>query len=531
MKDKSILTDFFFIIALLLLLPLISYTQELENGFLRVTGIVKDDKSILANATIKAIENNITTHSTQTDQKGKFEVKLDLSKDYTLEISKEGYLTSNYKIDTKTSKEYHKYWVFNFNITTVLVPQIEGLDQSFFSGRDINISFNNSFEKFTADRDKNRGVFKKNRELLAKAKEIKKKTGKYNEFIAMAEASFQQENYEEAMNYYEKASQLLNFKQFPKDKIIEIKEILDRMNNPGKYYDAYITKADSAFYQQDYEYAKENYLEASKIIPSKDYPKQQIQKIGLIIEEIAEKQEKYNKTIALADNQFSSENYLGAKDSYLGASAIMPEKEYPKNQVNKIDSILNKEQIAEVEEKNALAQNTTTPLYKKNNINGQNIKNEVKTATNKTNLNQSIENKPKRKNKIAKTPNSNISNNTKARNNKKLPSNIAYFKVQVGAYEKITSLKKFLSHFSFGDNQLVIEKHGELYKYLIDKTFYIRGQENSNLDYTLSEAALLQEQCMNEYGIYDAFINAYDETGNRLAIIIDAEKEYFYVFP
>lgn len=110
---------------------------------------------------------------------------------------------------------------------------------------------------------------------------------------------------------------------------------------------------------------------------------------------------------------------------------------------------------------------------------------------------------------------------------KKLPKNIAWYKVQVGAYHKVKTLQEFLSHFSFGNYNAVMEKHGNLYKFLIDKTFYPGKELYNNTDKALIQAAKLQKQCRQEFGIYDAFINAYNAEGKRVAIIKNVENMDF----
>ncbi len=110
---------------------------------------------------------------------------------------------------------------------------------------------------------------------------------------------------------------------------------------------------------------------------------------------------------------------------------------------------------------------------------------------------------------------------------KKLPQNIAWYKIQVGAYHKIKTLHEFLSHFSFGQYNVTMEKHGNLNKFVIDKTFYPSKELYDGTDKALIQAAKLQKQCRQEFGIYDAFINAYNADGKRVAIIKNVENMDF----
>lgn len=340
LKKKSSLLVCLLLVFFFALSPTSIFAQEGEIGFLQIYGMVEEDRTPVKNASVELYNNNNLVSTEKTNNKGKFELKLDFGNEYLIKVVKDGYLPSQYHVETKLAKDDYKYWAYGFEIIAELIPDVEGLDKSLFSGREIHINFDNRYEEFIVNLAKTGNAIERNNMLKDQAEEIIKNTQKYNKEIAKADMLYKSDNYEKAIDSYEKASEYLSFKQYPKDQIKEIRAFLEARRDLEKNYERYITQADRAFNSLQYENAKEDYLKASKLKPQEQYPKVQIQKINLLLKEQAEKQKAYDEAIALADQQFSTKDYTDAKSNYQRASNIFPDKPYPRDQVSKINSIL-----------------------------------------------------------------------------------------------------------------------------------------------------------------------------------------------
>lgn len=340
MKGKLSLWVYSLLVFFFALNTTTGFTQEGEIGYLQIYGLVEEDKTPVKNANVEVYNKNSLVNTENTNNKGKFELKLDFGNEYLIKVVKDGYLPSKYYVETKLTKDDYKYWAYGFEIIAELIPDVEGLDKSLFPGREIYINFDNRYEEFIVNLAKTGNAIERNNRLKNQAEEIIKNTQKYNKEIAEADMLYKSEYYEKAIDAYEKASEYLSFKQYPKDQIKEIRAFLEARRDLEKNYKRYIAQADRAFNSLQYENAREDYMKASKLKPQEQYPKVQIQKIDLLLKEQAEKQKAYDEAIALADQQFSTKDYTDAKNNYQRASNIFPGNPYPRDQISKINSIL-----------------------------------------------------------------------------------------------------------------------------------------------------------------------------------------------
>ena len=109
-------------------------------------------------------------------------------------------------------------------------------------------------------------------------------------------------------------------------------EALDRQ------YAGLIQQADRMFSAKSYNPSKENYQKASDLKPDESYPKEKIVEIDNILTRQAI-DEKYRNVIVAADGLFRTQKYDDARLQYEIALGVKPEEEYPKSQIRRIDEI------------------------------------------------------------------------------------------------------------------------------------------------------------------------------------------------
>ncbi len=194
--------------------------------------------------------------------------------------------------------------------------------------------------------EKLREVDKKKQEL-EDAELNKQFTEKMNE----AQRFYEDKNWDKAKEVYAQASNIKPTERSPRDRISEIDNLLANMKSNEENYSKLITKSDKQLSDQKYDDAIANYKEALKIKPDEQYPKDQILK--------AEKEKKdqeaqsllnrkYDNLIKNADSQLKNLNYEQAKSTYLEASSIKENEQYPKDQIALIDK-----KITEIENEKA----------------------------------------------------------------------------------------------------------------------------------------------------------------------------------
>lgn len=187
----------------------------------------------------------------------------------------------------------------------------------------------------------------------------------YKNFIATADAAFTAKDYKSAESSYNQALSLKANEQYPKDKIVEIKSILDDLakkeakekKKEADYLTA-ISNGDKALGIKKYDVATQSYETALQLKPDEQYPKDKIEEIKAILADIAKqeaeekaKNEEYQKLITDADKFFSAKEYENAKSNYQAATQLKSEEKYPKDKIVEIDNILGDLAKKEAEEK------------------------------------------------------------------------------------------------------------------------------------------------------------------------------------
>lgn len=163
---------------------------------------------------------------------------------------------------------------------------------------------------------------------------------KYSDAIMKGDKAFNEQNYQEAKTQYQIASGIKPNEQYPKDKIQQIDQLLSTLKQKNEAYNSAIAAADAAFKNQDYPAAKTNYQKALSIFPERPYPAEKIKEIDAILLEMQGKLDKYNQLIANGDKLFNIKDYPNALNSYNQALAIFSDKQYPKDQINAINKLL-----------------------------------------------------------------------------------------------------------------------------------------------------------------------------------------------
>ena len=178
---------------------------------------------------------------------------------------------------------------------------------------------------------------------LAKQKAL---DDQYSALIAKADKLLTDRSYDQAKTEYTSASNLKPAEQYPKDKIAEILKTIDdiaKQKVKDQKYQSVIANADKLLDAKTYELARSSYVEASGLKPDEQYPKDKIAQIDKITADIAHQKEvdaEFKASITKADELFAAKSYEPAKTVYQHASSLKPDEEYPKGKIAAIDKIL-----------------------------------------------------------------------------------------------------------------------------------------------------------------------------------------------
>ncbi|MBN2173764.1 MAG: hypothetical protein JW731_06520 [Bacteroidales bacterium] len=186
-------------------------------------------------------------------------------------------------------------------------------------------------EKYPADRIKEIEGILQNLDFTKK---------QYAETLAAADQLFSQGKYDKAILEYQIASDVYPTEQYPKDKIVEIKNLLAKQSATDEQYNLAVKDAESHYRQKFYDQALARYQDAADLKPDEKLPKDKIAEITLLLASINKEQVDYSTAIKEGDNHFALKEYDEAKLSYMKASNIRPQEVYPKNKIAEIEQLL-----------------------------------------------------------------------------------------------------------------------------------------------------------------------------------------------
>jgi tetratricopeptide (TPR) repeat protein len=162
----------------------------------------------------------------------------------------------------------------------------------------------------------------------------------YNQVIAQADKHFAGKEYELAKAQYQKALSMRPSESYPADRIKEIDKLLESLKLTLTLYNAAITDADKCFAEKNYKRAIELYQHALSIRPNEQYPHDKITEINKTIEEEKNREANYQKYVAEGDRLFAQKFYDNARQQFENALKLMPGKDYPTTRLAEIDRIL-----------------------------------------------------------------------------------------------------------------------------------------------------------------------------------------------
>jgi tetratricopeptide (TPR) repeat protein len=180
-------------------------------------------------------------------------------------------------------------------------------------------------------------------EGLMKNEENSKNDEQYNKILGVADKYFGEENYDKAIELYNRALTFKPQEEYPRKKLKEIEDIkaklAEDLKNQGKIDQQYkdlIAKGDGAFNASKFEFAIEKYEAALNLKPSETYPQQKIDEINKLMAEtanISEINKKFADLVIEADGYFGSAKYDEAIAKYEEALKLKANEQYPKDQI------------------------------------------------------------------------------------------------------------------------------------------------------------------------------------------------------
>lgn len=178
-------------------------------------------------------------------------------------------------------------------------------------------------------------------------KDRKRKLVIFNKSVATADSLFDLNQYQQALNEYLYASGLLPGEIYPRTRIDEINKIFEEARQEQKAYNKAVEEADQLYMIQDYNAAMDAYNKALQMRPQERYPASMIDRINAMASDQRSLENVYASVVDNADRLFDETDYPASRVAYEHAMRLKPEEEYPKKRVGEIDALLEARAMSE----------------------------------------------------------------------------------------------------------------------------------------------------------------------------------------
>jgi len=356
----------FLILNLLFQLP----SQAQSKKYFVITGKIIPETEGTGNGTIEVTKNGKETSNIDIPKNGRFRFELEFFNEFSLTFKYPGHFNKIIVVSTEIPQEV---WQRDndfppFPMIVQLTKEFEGIDKSFTlkpSGRIFYGKEGDNFEKESYVSDlqfteqittakKQANQVEKEAASITKenAQDLAAKQKNFDQLIKEADTHYQRGEYQMALMKYLEARNLFPTKAYPNDRVAELQDLVKALEITEKQkadleqkYKSAVAKANGFFDRKSYKEARPNYEEALQYKPGDVFSNGRINEIDQLLA-LLEKQNQFKDLIANADNNYKSKNLDQAIALYNQAKLLVPEDQYPQNQINLINQ--EKEQQAKL---------------------------------------------------------------------------------------------------------------------------------------------------------------------------------------
>jgi tetratricopeptide (TPR) repeat protein len=319
--------------------------EKSAERYLDVRGTSELDMQPLSRATANLYEGQNKVKSVQTGSDGSFSFRLEMNKQYTIEVEKDGLVSKRISFNTTLPDEEKGTWMNEFSIG--LVKKCTGVDYSVLKEPVDKISFDSKRREFVSDKNYVSGMRSRIENMLIKNDQCM--LNQYESAVKKGDQLAAQKNFQEALAAYNEAQEIYPTEMYPGKRISEINNQISKQQNNAEVYKKLIEEADALASQQRYTEALQKYKGAAIANPQEAYARQKVAEIEkAMAQEQASRQaalnteDKYNQAMAKASVAYTRKDYPEAKQYYQEAMALKPAEPLPQTRMQEIETILSK---------------------------------------------------------------------------------------------------------------------------------------------------------------------------------------------
>ena len=356
------------ILCLFIQLPSLAQSKK----FFVITGKIIPEAESNVNGSIEVTKNGKETSTIDIPKNGRFRFELEFFNEFSLTFKYPGHFNKIIIVSTEIPQEV---WQRDndfppFPMIVQLTKEFEGIDKSFtlkpsgriFYGKEIDNFEKESYisdlqftEQIATAKTQANQVQKEAASISKEnAQDLATKQKNFDQLIKEADANYQRGEYQLALLKYLEARKLFPEKAYPNDRVAELQDLVKALEITEKQkteleqkYKSAIAKANGFFEQKSYKEARPIYEEALQYKPGDVFSNGRINEIDQLLA-LLEKQNQFKDLITNADKNYKSKKYDEAITLYNQAKQLVPEDQYPQNQINLINQ--EKQQLAQLDQ-------------------------------------------------------------------------------------------------------------------------------------------------------------------------------------
>jgi len=174
------------------------------------------------------------------------------------------------------------------------------------------------------------------REIVAFQNQEKDKIVAYNKVMEAGKVYTDDKDYDNAIASFTEAASIFPANEAPLTELSKVVSLKLDYEQREIVFNTKVDEASKYLLIKNYVQALEIYTEADEIFPENETAKKKIREIS----PLAEMQKKYNKQIEKADEYYISKDFVSAREQYLIAANLWPEKNYSNDMIGRIDEKL-----------------------------------------------------------------------------------------------------------------------------------------------------------------------------------------------
>ena len=311
-----------------------------KNDVLILKGLLEEGYDPLSGVHVTIYQDNKKLQTITTDENGLFTLQMRLHRVYTISFKKDDYVTKTVYVNSSLPDGEGGKWQVQFSMG--LFEMYPGLDVSALEDPVTKIIFKEDENGFGYDEHYTAKMMARVEKIHDQLRRLKEEA--YRRLIREGDHHFDQKAYQSSITFYQKAVDQRPDDRYPQKQIERARKLLKKYEKRQTLYEDAISRADALYDKEKYEKSRETYYEALSYNRSASYPKEQIKKIKEKLRQLkAESMNRqYQSLIKEADAAFDNENFDAARSAYQKALSVHPDKQYPRDRIERIDAVVQK---------------------------------------------------------------------------------------------------------------------------------------------------------------------------------------------